>query len=97
MVNEPCLPQRTRVYASARHKRANNPRQMPTTCPESPHTPMWVYPLLLALFALAVATYWGLVQAQKRVYPDEARLYSTPVPPHILHRTSSDLSRSRTA
>jgi hypothetical protein len=54
---------------------------MPYACPEAPKSSVWVYVTVVVVFLVAIAVFWGLVVAQKRVYPDEVRLYATPVPP----------------
>nr|UDO46954.1 hypothetical protein [Pandoravirus massiliensis] len=65
---------------------------MPRVCPESPRSPAWVYGVVVLGFVVAVVLYAGLLLAQKRVFPAEARLYGTPVPPHIVRHSSSDLA-----
>ncbi|AVK76546.1 hypothetical protein pneo_cds_939 [Pandoravirus neocaledonia] len=65
---------------------------MPRVCPESPRSPTWVYGVVILGFVVAVVLYGGLLLAQKRVFPAEARLYGTPVPPHIVRHSSSDLA-----
>ncbi|AGO83288.1 hypothetical protein pdul_cds_1018 [Pandoravirus dulcis] len=65
---------------------------MPQSCPESPRSPAWIYGVVILGFVVAVVLYGGLMLAQKRVFPSEARLYGTPVPPHIVRGSSSDLA-----
>jgi hypothetical protein len=67
-------------------------KKMPRLCPESPRSPPWIYAVVVLGFVVAVVLYGGLMLAQKRVFPSEARLYGTPVPPHIVRGSSSDLA-----
>lgn len=81
----------TRREAAAEKRKKKAP-SMPQTCPEPALSSPRLYAAMVAIFVLAVVLYWGLIQAQKRVFPSEARLYSTPVPPRTLRHSSSDSS-----
>lgn len=49
---------------------------MPKQCPVSPSTPWWGYALVITLFAVFVAIYWGMIRAERRVFEDQVKLFS---------------------